>query len=256
MEHRAGRRLLPELSALVLRHTDPGALSVVLYGSRARGSARPDSDVDVLEVVAAKPRSYSTGNMNISAYHPHALGAMAERGSLFMLHLKVDGVVLADPCGVFRGIIESYRHPASYAPLLAEVRAAATALVTTSDTDRYRPRLRRLGLYLLRTAVYATLAERGDPVFDTEQAGRRLGRAPAVEALRRRLAGVQPDDLAVLLAGISSVVGSPPENRWGSVEALAVAYAHTFPYASALLAQLIAGDFHGIEYTALSPPPL
>src|SRR5438477_358219 len=70
------------------------SLAVMLYGSRARGVSRPDSDVDVLQLVRDRPRSYSVGRANVAAYTPDHLAALAERGSLFVRHLRDDGVVL------------------------------------------------------------------------------------------------------------------------------------------------------------------
>lgn len=41
--------LIPELVERIVRHCDP--LEIVLFGSHARGDARPDSDIDLLVVL-------------------------------------------------------------------------------------------------------------------------------------------------------------------------------------------------------------
>jgi predicted nucleotidyltransferase len=55
LEDRLLRLLLTSLrNELVIRH-GTGLVSLLLYGSRARGTARPDSDIDLL-LVAERPR--------------------------------------------------------------------------------------------------------------------------------------------------------------------------------------------------------
>src|SRR5262249_36599518 len=58
-------------------------LAILLYGSQARGTQRPDSDIDVLQVVRARPGKYSDGNVNVTAYTIDTLWEMCQQGSLF-----------------------------------------------------------------------------------------------------------------------------------------------------------------------------
>ena len=57
-----------DLARHVLSELGEEKCGVVLYGSRARGSFREDSDVDVLQLVEESPRSYSVGSMNVTVY--------------------------------------------------------------------------------------------------------------------------------------------------------------------------------------------
>jgi Nucleotidyltransferase domain len=247
----------PSLDLAIRESLRGRTLAVALYGSRARGTARAGSDVDVLQIVQGRAGSYSCGQVNISAYRPQTLIRMARRGSLFVLHLKTDAIVISDPFGVLGEAFRAYRTPSTYEPLFVELRAAAMALHSVTDTDRHWAALRHLGLYLLRTAVYAKTALAGTPEFDVDTAATMLGFPGAREALTLRYAEPnRADDLQILLDAFEDVLGPVPESHLDSVEALAVALANDRPYASGLLAQVLIGGSGGMEYTALAPPPL
>lgn len=242
-----------------VRHCLSGeVIAVALYGSHAQGTAGPASDIDVLQVTPADPRSYSAGPINVTAYTPSALLDMARRGSLFVLHLRQDARVLQDDGGVLAAALDDYRAPRSYAPLYAELRAAAVALHEVPDSRTYVTGLGKLGVYLLRTAMYARLADSGEPEFVLSRAVHRLGRRRLLTrglAVRHKATpGV--GDLRALLAGIDWLIGPVPANRSRSVESLAVRLASERPYAADLLAHALAGGDGGLTYTALTPPAL
>ena len=95
---------------------------LVLYGSRARGTSRSDSDIDVLQIVEENPRSYAVDSMNVTSYTAAHLTTMASRGSLFVRHLIDEGIVLCDPDGLVAAALGAYRQPLSYLPLKTELR--------------------------------------------------------------------------------------------------------------------------------------
>jgi hypothetical protein len=231
------------------------SIAVALYGSQAQGAAGPGSDIDVLQLTPARPRSYSDGPVNVTAYTPSGLLEMAGRGSLFVLHLCNDAVIIRDPDGVLACALAAYRSPQSYGPLFSELRAAATALHEVEDSRRYLASLKRLGVYLLRTSMYAKLAERGDPVFVVSEAVDRLGCPRLGDALRlRQKPTADLHDLRTLLETVEGLIGPVPANGCGSVEAFAVSLAGVKPYAADLLAQVLVGEDAGLQYTALMPP--
>jgi len=153
--------------------------------------------------------------------------------------------------------MQAYKKPSTYDPLMGELRAAASALEPVADSGNYMGKLRRLGFYILRTALYARTAELGTPVFDVDRAARVLEIPGLDRLLRRRHEDPMPGDIQELFAYLNVLLGKIPENRWNSVEALSVALTGVHPYAASLLAQtLLLEDNDGFEYTALTPPPL
>lgn len=80
-------------------------LSIILFGSYARGDSRPDSDIDVCvllerdsfpdesEVRRLAP-SLANGQLSLVFYSKDAIADMIDYGSLFLWHIKLEGVTL------------------------------------------------------------------------------------------------------------------------------------------------------------------
>lgn len=97
-------------------------VGIVVYGSVARGDARPDSDVDVLLVYdddGSRTEEYvdATFGTDGSLVAPNAkrvisetwftreeFGGAADAGSQFLRNVLDEGIVLYDPEGVIRGV--------------------------------------------------------------------------------------------------------------------------------------------------------
>jgi hypothetical protein len=229
-------------------------LAILLYGSQARGSQRPDSDIDVLQVVQARPGKYSDGNVNVTAYTIDTLWEMCQQGSLFMLHLCMDGYMIEDPERLLSEVLDSYERPNHFANAIAELTAAARAL-TVDDAADHWDGLRKLGIYVARTACYAVLADRGEPEFDPELVAERL-KVPAMQrALRLRHEAPCVDDLHTLYSAVVDLLGDvPPAGT--TLDSLAVELLYKTPYAATLMIQALAGGTDGFEYTALGAPPI
>ncbi len=80
---------------------------LVLYGSHARGDARPDSDVDLLVVLRGDYESYTeirrmgTMRLEIEIRHrialslqPYSADEVADEGNLFMRNVAADATAL------------------------------------------------------------------------------------------------------------------------------------------------------------------
>lgn len=86
---------------------DPNILSIVLYGSRARRDPDKSSDFDVciftkvrqdekiiLENIADIVSQLRSQKITPTCYTDSVVNSMLERGSLFLWHLKLEGVIL------------------------------------------------------------------------------------------------------------------------------------------------------------------
>jgi predicted nucleotidyltransferase len=226
------------------------SLAVMLYGSRARGSSRADSDVDVLQLVLNHPRSYSKGRVNVAAYTPGHLAQLADRGSLFVRHLRDEGVILDDQDGVLARLLDRYRAPVDYLPLKREL-AVTFGAVVSATLDDLSPGLIRLAIYATRTALYIKADELGRLVFDTEKVCAVCG----MPGLAARLRSADPK-VAYELASIGlHLIGIPAPIEMPRDLASAGIWAQDqFPMAATLLEAVIAGRSE-IEYTALTLPP-
>lgn len=161
-------------SERILKHTSPSARAVILYGSRARGDSRPDSDTDVLQIFSTTQTSHIVEEIALSCYTLPQLQKMAHHGSLFVAHVISEGVALRDPEGLLDVLRASYR-PASYAHFVSEVTWSARLLTDSAVVFAQRPlKYERLALHLARTYIYATAQCRDVRTFALEAIWRRF----------------------------------------------------------------------------------
>jgi predicted nucleotidyltransferase len=242
-----------ELLARVLTKMD-SVRSVMLYGSYARGTASFRSDIDILALVDDRPQSLTDANLAITAYRADHLRALARNGSLFVLHLIHDGVILYDTNNELTEILASYRPPTEPSRLSAEFAIAASGLIVATSEERrsFGESMQSLAFYLLRTAVYSACALRGEPQFDTRLALGALGLEHLAALFEERREKYDPSRLDRVLETLPTVLPGCGEPAWDGLAATAVAVADTWPLASDLLAYVLAGK--PIDYTALSLP--
>lgn len=239
-----------DLTRQVLSKVGEEKSGLVLYGSRARGTFREDSDVDVLQLVEESPRSYSIGSMNVTVYTPAHLTDMAMRGSLFVRHLIDEGIILSDPQNLVASAFEAYREPESYFRLKTELRLLLEAMVK-SDAAQYRPLLDNLARFSVRSALYVRTAESGKPLFDVDEAADAVG-LPQVATLIR---GSIVEDLGALIdSGVRLLDVALPQNVPNSLHAITVWSMDRYPLVFNQLEQAIAGNAQ-IDYSLLTLPP-
>ena len=209
-----------ELLARVLTKMD-SVRSVMLYGSYARGTASTRSDIDILALVDNRSRSLSDAKLVITAYRPDHLRALARNGSLFVLHLIHDGVVLYDTNNELAKIIASYRPPAAPGRLSTEFAIAASGLIAATPEERksFGESMQSLAFYILRTAVYNACVLRGKPQFDTRLALGELGLGHLASLLEERREKYAPSLLDCVLKTLPTVLPGCEEPAWGGLAA-------------------------------------
>lgn len=253
------RRLPKEITDEIERSVTGPYLALMVYGSQARGSADEGSDVDVLAVVDRHAGAYSVGRVAVTAYTPAHLHTMAQSSSLFILHLRSEGVVLDDADGVLARALSAYvplEDPASHWQALK----AAASVVRVSDEvfSAHGQSIARLGLYVLRTALYLEAAENGRPHFDIASAAASTGDEIVLRACElRRQHEFSATDLRIISDAVHIALAVDPGRAVDSVDDLqkrAVELSTVSPHASALLVNVLFGS-EDVDYVGLATAP-
>ncbi|MFJ1959015.1 hypothetical protein ACIOGT_39245 [Streptomyces microflavus] len=225
------------------------SLALLLYGSRARGAPRIDSDVDVLQLVSENPRTYSHGRVNVAAYTPDHLSLLARRGSLFVRHLRDEGLIIDDPLGSLAHILNAYKPPANYDRLKREM-AIVLSIPWATDAHDYKKGVLRAVCYASRTALYIKGAESGKLTFDAKQASVNSG-VPDLAHLLRVASPAQAKEISCL--GFHLLETSPPVDISMDIPSLALWAQDAHPMAFRLLEAVVAGASE-IKYTSMTLP--
>jgi hypothetical protein len=229
----------------------------MVFGSVSRGDDADQSDIDVLELSERRRRPYRIGRMNVSVYDEATLKEMAQRGSLFVLHLQKEGQIIRDEDHKLAQCLEAYRSPKSYEPYRDALRAIANLLDTDrTEYDRRWKAYNELVVFLLRSALYAAFAEAGTPVFALRIIQNQLGREDLRDALRlKNAASARFEDFTIGRKLIGEFLQTEVRNPFGSVEALVTNVGSRNPLVLAFGLRLLGRQNFELSYDMLTFPP-
>lgn len=233
------------------------SIPLMLFGSFARGDESPTSDVDILELSERRRRPYRSGRISVSVYDKPTLTRMAECGSLFVLHLRLEGKVLRDESGVLAKCLQNYRRPASYEPFRSALRQLANLLDVNEDQYRkyWRP-YNDLALYIVRTEVYAQLEEASQPMFSLRAILANDLIDPAVRRVLQAKDAVADYQLFSKRASmIAQMLTTKICNPYGSVEALIANAGNDNPLVVAFGLRILGRQSFELSYDLLTAPP-
>lgn len=243
-----GDALIDPVVADAIELVRPDSLAVMLYGSRARGTARSDSDIDILAIVDHCPGAVNHGKISINYYTPSGINVLAKHGSLFVLHLGTEGIILADDHGYLQSALAAYIERSDYTELRGDLAVILNAL-SVRDRYTYYTGLRRAGVWAARSAVYLACAEEGRATFDMTMACHIAG-VP-------RLAQLVQTDATTCLDSIGRLglqaLGVSAAGAHVDLATLAVRSWNSHPMGARLIESIISGQSL-LEYTDLTLP--
>jgi predicted nucleotidyltransferase len=204
---------LPELPADVQ--------ALLVYGSRARGDAMADSDLDLLALVStSRPSTYS-GDVNVSYYTVEQLATGI--GTLFGAHLKRDSKILWDPEGVLAASVGAMGKVDTDRLLRRAWEMSELFTTPKQDLPKYLPGILREARYLLRSCLYAQAIAAGRPCFSVRELAARHNDPQMISLLAsRHPEGASVSDLEECLARLRQILGQFPSSKNGSLEATIV----------------------------------
>ena len=156
-------------------------LSLVLYGSRARGDFRLNSDIDLLGVVESNAiaRADPARATHLHLYPISTLMEKSRRGDLFLLHLVKEGRVLHDTAGIFESVKSAFALKESYNDEIRQATLICLFILDNRHALDLKSGRSRL-VWSIRTILIANAANEGLAVFSA----RRLEERFSIEHLK------------------------------------------------------------------------
>lgn len=153
--------LLDEIEKCVSERLIDRVSSIMLYGSGARGRLGDQSDVDLLVLDRHPRRPFRFGRVSVSTYTSDFLTQIAKQGSLYVLHLRREGITIRDTGGELARCLEAYIEPDSYEDFLTSLRDCVQ--IIACDEEEYIAfwtQFNRVAIFLLRSTLFAILASK------------------------------------------------------------------------------------------------
>lgn len=213
---------VPQEYADIVLRARGGYRALILFGSRARGDNRSDSDMDVLEVTAVPAVSYVSGWCNFSCYSEEYLYRKSIEGDLFVYHIATEGVHIAGDAAVLAEVKRRIRAPDTK---VAKERVMHCVPLLAVDRQVFlqRPeKYMKLAIHLVRTWAYAEVLEL-DPAsgFSMRAAAESL-REPLLGNLADLARRSDYDDFLLLCKLLELWVGKPIYNPFLTLDGFLV----------------------------------
>jgi predicted nucleotidyltransferase len=200
-------------------------VSLILYGSRARGDHRLRSDVDLLGVVEGGAIHKEIVARGASFYHYPAptLLEKSKSGDLFLLHLVKEGKVLHDTLGFFEEVRDSFEFSDSYDDIIRAADAIAR-FIENRPTLLQSKKVRKRYIWALRTILIARCAEQRRACFSAAALANFSG-DPKLKGIIDLRNTASPEEMISAGQRVVAGFGSPDvEAAWSSDTASQRAY--------------------------------
>lgn len=188
-------------------------LTLIMYGSRARGDHRHSSDVDLLGITESGRIDPETSVRGASFYTYPSLAMLnnARSGDLFTLHLIEEGLCLHDTLNFFSTMKNEFLYKTSYNE---EIETAQSVLHYLSSNRKYcdREKYRKRMIWAIRTILIARSAERRSPIFSSSKLEDFSGQ-DGLKILIDKRKVVDPIDMINAADSIAEKFGLPHVNR-------------------------------------------
>lgn len=142
-----------------------GEVSVILFGSAARGDTTEDSDVDILIVsTEGFPNSMRYGRLEVQMNTRQAMIKKARLGDLFAIHIALEGIAISDSSNFLSTFRESLKIKESYSKEREIAFALAAYLLRVGPDADQLLRAKRMA-WCVRTVLISKLVESGRYIF-------------------------------------------------------------------------------------------
>lgn len=160
-------------------------LSVLLYGSRARGDHDPDSDVDLIAVTADGPSGETaSGPFQVSRYPLDLLLRYARSGDLFAFQLTAEAKIVSEVQPVLTAMQSAFRFRVDYSPVIRAASDVGWFLLHHCDAVTETARFNRRMAWCTRNILLARAADERLKVFSASALAEYAG-FPEVEQIIR-----------------------------------------------------------------------
>lgn len=199
----------------------PDLEAMLVYGSRARGDAGTNSDLDLLGLVPSPRKNTNYGDINITYYTSEQLSTGV--GTLFGYHLKRDARILIDDTGELHKAIANMGE-VDTDRLFSRARSMTEVFTNIErDLPNHLSGLNRQARYLLRSCLYAQAIQEGRPCFSVQELSVRLNDCDLPRLLSSRPIGkVSVEEFQACLSRLRGILGDFPKSTHGSLESLVI----------------------------------